>query len=97
MKGFRSHHHPPSLDFSWRNGCRSCRLVGQTDLTAVLREEILAVVSWHVTIDLAQIKVDRGADASILAVAIAIPNTSLATANVWANSWPRKPGDIWGN
>ena len=19
MKGFRSHHHPPSLDFSWRN------------------------------------------------------------------------------
>jgi cell division topological specificity factor len=60
------------------------RLVSQTDLTAALREEILAVVSRHVTIDpdQVQIKVDRGAKASILAVDIEIPNTSLATASV---------------
>ena len=58
------------------------RLVSQTDLIAVLREEILAVVGRHVTIDpdRVQIKVDRGAKVSILAVDIEIPNKTRATA-----------------
>ena len=51
-------------------------LVSQTDLIAVLREEILAVVSRHVTVDpdKVQISVDRGANVSTLAVDIEIPN-----------------------
>jgi len=58
-------------------------LVSQTDLIAVLREEILAVVGRHVTIDpdKVQISVDRGAKFSILAVGIQIPNeTRMAAA-----------------
>jgi cell division topological specificity factor len=57
-------------------------LVSQTDLIAVLREEILAVVGRHVTIDpdKVQISVDRGAKFSILAVDIQIPNKSRKTA-----------------
>ena len=57
-------------------------LVSQTDLIAVLREEILAVVSRHVTIDpdKVQISVDRGAKFSILAVDIQIPNKNRKTA-----------------
>jgi cell division topological specificity factor len=63
-------------------------LVSQTDLIAVLCEEILAVIARHVTIDRnkVQIEVDRGAEGSILEVDIKIPNMSLATANLWANS-----------
>jgi cell division topological specificity factor len=51
-------------------------LVSQTDLIAVLREEILAVVGRHVTVDpdRVQISVDRGAKFSILAFDIQIPN-----------------------
>ena len=58
------------------------KMVSQTDLIAVLREEILAVVGRHVTIDpdRVQIKVDRGAKVSILAVDIEIPNRTRATA-----------------
>ena len=57
-------------------------LVGQTDLIAVLREEILAVVGRHVTIDpdKVQIRVDRRAELSILAVGIQIPNETRMTA-----------------
>jgi len=58
-------------------------LVSQTDLIAVLREEILAVVGRHVTIDpdKVQIRVDRRAELSILAVGIQIPNeTRMAAA-----------------
>ena len=57
-------------------------LVSQTDLIAVLREEILAVVGRHVLIDpdKVQISVDRGAKFSILAVDIQIPNKSRKTA-----------------
>ena len=64
------------------------KMVSQTDLIAVLREEILAVVSRHVTVDpdKVQILVDRGAKVSILAVDIEIPNTILATASLWFNS-----------
>ena len=51
-------------------------VVSQTDLIAVLRQEILAVVARHVTNDedRVQIKVDRGAKVSVLAVDIEIPN-----------------------
>ena len=57
-------------------------LVSQTDLIAVLREEILAVVGRHVNIDpdKVQISVDRGAMFSILAVDIQIPNKTRKTA-----------------
>jgi cell division topological specificity factor len=60
-------------------------LVSQTDLVTVLREQILAVVGRHVTVDpdQVQIEVDRGAECSVLALDIAIPNTSLATASSW--------------
>ena len=49
----------------------------------MLREEILAVVGRHVTIDRdkVQIRVDRRAELSILAVGIQIPNeTRMAAA-----------------
>jgi cell division topological specificity factor len=57
-------------------------LVSQTDLIAVLREEILAVVGRHVMIDpdKVQISVDRGAKFSILAVDIQIPNKTRKAA-----------------
>jgi cell division topological specificity factor len=58
-------------------------VISQTDLIAVLRQEIFAVVARHVTIDpdRVQIKVDRGAKVSILAVDIEIPNKKRATAS----------------
>jgi cell division topological specificity factor len=51
-------------------------LVSQTDLITVLREEILAVVSRHVTVDAdkVQVSVDRRHKVSTLAVDIEIPN-----------------------
>jgi cell division topological specificity factor len=51
-------------------------LNSQVDLIAVLRQDILAVVSRHVTVDpdRVQVSVDRGADVSTLAVDIVIPN-----------------------
>ena len=57
-------------------------LVSQTDLIAVLREEILAVVGRHVMIDpdKVQISVDPGAKFSILAVDIQIPNKTRKAA-----------------
>jgi cell division topological specificity factor len=59
-------------------------LVSQTDLIAVLREEILAVVRRHVTIDpdKVQISMDRGAKFSTMAVDIEIPNTRMAAARL---------------
>ena len=61
-------------------------LVRQTDLIAVLREEILAVVSRHVTIDhdRVQIKVERQAESSIFDIEIDIPDETLVTASFWA-------------
>jgi cell division topological specificity factor len=51
-------------------------LVTQSDLITVLRQEILAVVSRHVTVDpdKVQVKVDRGDEVSTLAVDIKIPH-----------------------
>jgi cell division topological specificity factor len=53
------------------------KLGSQIDLFAVLREEILAVVSRHVSVDpeRVQVTVDRGPKFSTLAVDIEIPNT----------------------
>ena len=50
--------------------------LGQPDLVGVLREEILAVVSRHVTLDpdKVMVKMDRGASVSTLEVDIELPN-----------------------
>ncbi|HUH49869.1 MAG TPA: cell division topological specificity factor MinE [Mycoplana sp.] len=49
--------------------------VGQTDLIAVLREEILAVIAKHVEIDdeRVSVKMDRGEHVTTLEVDIEIP------------------------
>jgi cell division topological specificity factor len=53
-------------------------LRGQADLLAVLREEILAVIERHVTIDRdhVQIKMDRGDTVSTLEIDVEIPNST---------------------
>lgn len=49
---------------------------GQSDLLSVLREEILAVVSKHVTLDPDKVivRMDRGDEVSTLEVDIEVPN-----------------------
>jgi len=61
------------------------RIISQSDLVAVLRQEILAVVSRHVSVDpdKVQVKVDRGAKVSTLEVDIEFPN---AGANMAAHA-----------
>jgi cell division topological specificity factor len=51
-------------------------LRGQSDLLGVLREEILAVVSKHVTLDPDKVivRMDRGDKVSTLEVDIEVPN-----------------------
>ena len=51
---------------------------GQPDLLAILREEILAVIEKHVTIerDNVQIKMDRGDAVSILEIDVEVPNSA---------------------
>ena len=51
-------------------------LVGQSDLLSRLREEILAVVSRHVTLDPDKVvvRMDRGKNVSTLEVDIELPN-----------------------
>ncbi len=51
-------------------------LRGQPDLLGVLREEILAVVSKHVTLDPDKVvvRLDRGNEVSTLEVDIDVPN-----------------------
>jgi cell division topological specificity factor len=58
-------------------------VVNNRDLIAILREEILAVVARHVAIDpeKVQVKVDRGAQVSTLAVDIEIPNAGGAAVS----------------
>ena len=48
---------------------------GETDLVAILREEIMAVIAKHMAVpqDNVQIKMDRGASVSTLEVDIEIP------------------------
>lgn len=49
--------------------------IGQRDLVALLREEILAVIAKHVAVDRdkVQVKMDRGQSISTLEVDIEIP------------------------
>jgi len=51
-------------------------LLGQPDLLAVLREEILAVVSRHIQLDpdKVTVRMDRGKTVSTLEVDIEVPN-----------------------
>jgi cell division topological specificity factor len=51
---------------------------GKSDLLAILREEILAVIEKHVSIDRdnVQIKMDRGDAVSILEIDVEIPNSA---------------------
>jgi cell division topological specificity factor len=62
----------------------------QPDLLGVLREEILAVISKHVSFDpdKVQIKVDRGQMVSTLAVDIEIPNGQRSSTHA---PQPRQP------
>ena len=59
------------------------RIISQSDLVAVLRQEILAVVSRHVSVDpeKVQVKVDRGAKVSTLEVDVEFPNAGGANVN----------------
>lgn len=63
----------------------------QPDLLGVLREEILALVSRHVSFDpdKVQIKLDRGKSVSTLAVDIEIPNP-FDTAQAGRNAPPTR-------
>jgi cell division topological specificity factor len=50
---------------------------GHTELLAVLREEILAVIAKHITVDRdkVNIKLDRGKDMSTLEIDVEMPAT----------------------
>lgn len=50
---------------------------GQSDLLAILREEILAVIAKHVSVDHdnVQIRMDRGDNVSTLEIDIEVPNS----------------------
>ena len=54
------------------------RARGQRDLLAILREEILATVAKHVTMDgdSVHVQMDRGATASTLEIEVEIPHSS---------------------
>lgn len=60
---------------------------GQSDLVAVLREEILAVIAKHIHVDSDKVKVtmDRGDAVSTLEVDIEIPSHIAPAANAAAN------------
>ena len=59
---------------------------GQSDLLAILREEILAVIAKHVTVerDNVLVRMDRGATVSTLEIDVEIP-TSAGTRIVIAS------------
>jgi cell division topological specificity factor len=59
------------------------KFIGQPDLLNILREEILAVVAKHVSLDpeKIEVKMDRGESVSTLEVDIEIPS-DYATARV---------------
>lgn len=48
-----------------------------TDLLALLRDEIIAVIGKHVTLepDKVQVKIDRGKNVSVLEVDVEVPNS----------------------
>jgi len=51
---------------------------GQSDLLAILREEILAVIGRHIPVerDNVRIKMDRGDTVSMLEIDVEIPNSA---------------------
>jgi len=57
--------------------------LGQSDLVLRLREEILAVISRHVTLDPDKVvvKMDKGKHVSTLEVDIELPNEPMARAS----------------
>jgi cell division topological specificity factor len=63
----------------------------QPDLLGILREEILTLISRHVSFDpdKVQIKMDRGKSVSTLAVDIEIPNSFGAPGEVSQHRRPR--------
>jgi cell division topological specificity factor len=63
----------------------------QPDLLGVLREEILTLISRHISFDpdKVQIKMDRGKSVSTLAVDIEIPNSFGAPSEVSKQRRPR--------
>ena len=62
-------------------------MLGQPDLVNILREEILAVISRHVTLDpdKVMVKMDRGDSVSTLEVDIELPNGFEKLARLPAN------------
>lgn len=56
--------------------------VGQSDLLAILQEEIIAVIAKHVSIekDRVQIKLDRGDPLSTLEIDVEVPSAAAAAA-----------------
>ncbi len=57
-------------------------MTGQSDLVATLREEIIAVIAKHVSVerDKVQIKLDRGPTMSMLEIDIEVPALAAARA-----------------
>ena len=53
------------------------RRIGGSDLIALLRDEIIAVIGKHVSVDpeKIQVKIDRGKTASMLEVDVEVPNS----------------------
>jgi cell division topological specificity factor len=51
---------------------------GSSDLLTLLRDEIIAVLAKHVSVDpeKVQVKLDRGKHASLLEVDVEVPNTN---------------------
>jgi cell division topological specificity factor len=57
-------------------------MIGQSDLIAILQEEILAVIAKHVTVDrdAVQIKLDRGDSVSMLEIDVEVPVQAMRKA-----------------
>ena len=57
-------------------------VIGQSDLIAVLQEEILAVIAKHVSVDrdAVQIKLDRGDAVSMLEIDVEVPLQAMRKA-----------------
>lgn len=58
-------------------------VVGKNDLVSILREEILAVIAKHVTVDRdkVMVKLDRGSVASTLEIDVEVPTGAAAAAS----------------
>ena len=54
------------------------RRMADSDVLTVLRDEIIAVITKHVTLDedKIQVKIDRGKETSVLEVEVKVPNSS---------------------